>query len=98
MDFPPTNLRAVATTPNSIVIMWAPPESVNDDATITYNVSCYYMDETSVTGSSIVTIGTMIILDDLEVGIEYYIRVETLYNGIPCGIADVNVTTRSPGE
>ena len=98
MDFPPTNLRAVATTPTSIVIMWALPESVNDDVTITYNVSYYYMNETSVTGSSVVTIGTMIILDNLEEGIEYYITVETLYNGIPCGIADVIVTTRPPGE
>ena len=58
-------------------------------------MSYYYANKTS---SSIITNDTMILLDDLEEGIEYYIRVETLYNGIPCGIADVNVTTGSPGE
>ena len=98
MDFPPTNLRAVANTPTSIMIMWAPPEFANDDANITYDVSYYYMNETSVTGSSILTNDTMVLLDDLVVGIEYRIRIETLYNGTPCGIADISVATRPPGE
>ena len=98
MDFSPMDLRAVASTPTSIVIMWAPPESANDSTTITYNVSYYYMNETSVTGSSIITSNTMIVFDYLEEGIEYYITVETIYYGVPCGIANVNVTTRAPGE
>ena len=97
MDYSPVDLTAVANTPTSIVVTWAPPESANTDANITYSVSYYYMNETIVNTSSILN-DTMILLDNLKEAIEYYITVVTLYAGTPCGFADINVTMRTPGE
>lgn len=97
MDDPPTNLTAITQSVTSIIVTWDPPESANMDANITYNVS-YDAIEGFVNGISLITNLTMIPLDNLEEGVQYFIMVETLYNDIPCGITGINATTYVAGK
>lgn len=96
MDDPPTNLTAVAVSPTSIRITWSPSEYADTEVNITYAVS-YTASESFINEITIVISNRIILLENLEEGILYYIMVETLCDGTPCGSAEVNVTTHSAG-
>ena len=91
-DEPPTNLTASTLTSTSIRVTWDPPEFATADKIITYNVS-YDAPESSVYGNSTLTNDTIVVLGNLKEGIEYFIIVEAMYDGITCGSAQVNATT-----
>ena len=88
LDDPPTDLIAITLSSTSIRVTWGPPAIASADKMITYNVSYDAPYEISM-----LTNDTTIKLTDLEEGIQYFVTVEAVYDGITCGSAEVNATT-----
>ena len=93
MDDPPMNVIARALSNTSIWITWEPPVLASEGKEIiTYNVS-YDVFQHNFNEISNLTNNTTIELENLKPGMQYFITVEALYNGVTCGSVQVNATT-----